>query len=172
MIILAIFQSERVYEGNHAFLNAVYPMPTISRVLIGRHASDSASIFGDYLPAVAPLFREDSFDPTTRLRRGRFYISHNQLAQYQRDRVSHYPYRPPTDSMPLAYEFDSYTVLQPVVEPACRNQGLIVLGDLGFQTAWRIVGSERLFNGETLFTLKSASASCRPSLAAPGRVTY
>lgn len=35
---------------------------------------------------------------------------------------------------------------------------IIYLGDFSHRTAWRIVGIEKLFNGETLFTLKSLSA--------------
>ena len=35
-MILAIFQNERVYEGNEVFLNAVYPMPSLSKIVVAR----------------------------------------------------------------------------------------------------------------------------------------
>ena len=39
-MILAIFQDERVYEGNENLLNAVYPMPSVSSV--STYETDSA----------------------------------------------------------------------------------------------------------------------------------
>ena len=34
---------------------------------------------------------------------------------------------------------------------------LIFIGDASYNTAWHVIGAERLFNSETLFTLKSAN---------------
>jgi hypothetical protein len=52
---------------------------------------------------------------------------------------------------------DTYEPLQPPNPARGSALPLILLGDTGHKTAWRIVGSERLFIGETLFTLKSAN---------------
>ena len=156
-MILAIFQNERVYEGNQNFLNAVYPMPSLSKVVIDPANPVAAGILGNQHPLTPPLFREDSFDPTTRIRRGRFYSLHKQLATYDPQRVSHYPYAPPTGGLPQFYNMDAYRSLQPAGHVPTFHRTLILLGDASHKTAWHIVGAERLFNGETLFTLKSLS---------------
>ncbi len=158
-MMLAIFRDERVYEGNERSLNAVYPMPSLSKVVVDQDPikQPGREILGNPNPITPPLFREDSFDPTTRIRRGRFYVVDGQnKKQWRREWVNDYPYaRPPGLQLPT-YEMDAYSWLQPTLVPAARRP-LIFLGDASHNTAWHIVGVERLFNGETLFTLKSAN---------------
>ncbi len=91
-MILAIFQNERVYEGNENLLNAVYPMPSLSTMVVDHITRD---FFSNPYPTEPPLFREDSFDPTTRIRRGRFYCLDNPSRPYDAQRVYHYPYAQP-----------------------------------------------------------------------------
>jgi hypothetical protein len=64
---LAIFQNDRVYEGTAYLLNAVYPRPSLSRVAVDPVTQKGAEIFAHVNPSSSPLFREDSFDPTTRI---------------------------------------------------------------------------------------------------------
>lgn len=154
-MILAIFQSERVYEGNANFLNAVYPMPSISRVVSEPDTQAGLKVLGSLHSAFPPLFREDSFDPTSRLRRGRFYMPQS-LKSYVPERVNHYPYAVPTGGKPLFYDMDTYESVQPSKPVHGSTQPYVLLGDTSHKTAWRIIASEKIFNGETLFTLKSA----------------
>jgi hypothetical protein len=156
-MVLAIFQSERVYEGNANFLNAVYPMPSISRVVFDPATQAGLNVLGSMHPSIPPLFREDSFDPTSRLRRGRFYTP-DGTKQYNCARINHYPYAPPTGGFPLVYDMETYQSLQPTNPAHGPAQRYVLLGDTNHKTAWRIIGSERVFNGETLFTLKSANS--------------
>ena len=156
-MILAIFQDERIYEGRGNLLNAVYPMPTISTVAFDPTTQAGLKIFGEPHPSMPVLFREDSFDPTSRLRRGRFYRRGNRRT-YDPRWVNHHPYAPPVAGFPLTYEMDIYDSLQPSGPVRGYPEPLILLGDAGHKTAWRVIDSERLFNGETQFTLKSANS--------------
>jgi hypothetical protein len=155
-MILAIFQNERVYEGNVNFLNAVYPMPSLSKVDLDQTAQLGLKIFGNPHPTMPPLFREDSFDPTTRIRRGRFYCW-DKSAQYGVERVNHYPFAQPVGGRPAKYDMNTYRSLEPASVASASMRLLFFLGDASYKTAWHLIGAERLFNSETLFTLKSAN---------------
>jgi hypothetical protein len=156
-MILAIFQNERVYEGNENFLNAVYPMPSLSTVAVDHITQPGRKVFENPYPTVPPLFREDSFDPTTRIRRGRFYCLHKQVDTYDFQRVNHYPYARPTSAPLQFYDMKTYRSSQPAGPAPASMRPLILLGDASYNTAWHVIGAERLFNSETLFTLKSAT---------------
>src|SRR5882672_9305327 len=98
-MIIAIFQDERVYEGKLNILNAVYPMPTLSKVVVDPTTSEVPKVLGNLHPANPPLFREDSFDPTSRLRRGRFY-SPGDRRTFDPRWVNHNPYSQPIGGAP------------------------------------------------------------------------
>jgi hypothetical protein len=141
-MILAIYQNERVYEGNYNFLTAAYPPPSLTTVVCNRPGQKP------------PLFREDSFDPTVRLRRGRFYMLDTQNAEYRVDRVAHGPYAVPRMSLDPILGMDRYRPWQPHEPLSDPDQPYLMLGDAAAQSAWRILDKERLFNSETLVTLK------------------
>jgi hypothetical protein len=154
-MIFAIFQNERVYEGNLNFLHAIYPMPAVSKVSLVAAGKLDLYDFGPVNSMMPPIFREDSFDPTTSVRRGRFYVPNNPSRHdWQAARVSDYPYGQPVAEGPRFYSCDAYTSFQghPRHDP---KKSLIFLGDLGHETAWRVVGTERLYNHELLITLKA-----------------
>jgi hypothetical protein len=155
-MILAIFQNERVYEGNEGFLNAVYPMPSLSKIVVDQITQPGLEILGKPHPTMPTLFREDSFDPTTRIRRGRFYCW-DKIRQYPCERVHHFPYAQPVGGQPASYDMSIYCSLQPTRAESTSMTPLIFLGDASYKTAWHVIGAERLFNSETLFTLKSAN---------------
>lgn len=155
-MILATFQNERVYEGNLNFLNAVYPMPSLSAVVIDHLAEPALGVLGNPHPATSLLFREDSFDPTTRVRRGRFYVADSpSIREWQSPRVNHYPYAQPIAGRPLSFPMNAYRSIHTSHPP---RKPLIFLGSAVYATAWHILAAERLFNDETLFILKAANA--------------
>jgi hypothetical protein len=155
-MLLAIFQGERVYEGNENFLNAIYPMPSLSKTEIDAATEGLPDALGLVQQSI---FREDSFDPTTRIRRGRFYIPDNPSRRiWIANRVNHYPYAPPVGGSPQDLPFESYRSFQPLKIVNSIRSPTVSLGDLNYKTRWHIIGAERLFNGETLFTLKATSS--------------
>ncbi len=152
-MILAIHQSSSVvFEGFGNKFSAIDPIPYFSKFFVDK--TDLGKI-----DPLQKLFREDSFDSTTRIRRGRFY----QIDGLQRPGmilVNFGRFPPPGQTTPSqgvfinihAMDFGFYNNLTNI------NSKRIFFGDSCHSTAWRIVDAERLFNGETLFTLKSMSA--------------
>ncbi|MGC2224844.1 MAG: hypothetical protein WA624_22025 [Methylocella sp.] len=51
----------------------------------------------------------------------------------------------------------TYRSSQPTYPAPVSMRLLIFLGDASYKTVWHVIGAERLFNSETLFTLKSAN---------------
>lgn len=91
------------------------------------------------------LFREDSFDATTRIRRGRFYNSCGGI-----------------DTQPVFYHFSNHEDLRarPRVHmhqfadiPQKPTAKLVAIGVE--DSVWRILGAERISTGEWLVTLKA-----------------
>ena len=116
-MILAIFQNERVYEGNLWVLNALYPMPSLSPV-----TEPVPAIIG-YPNQITPLlFREDSFDPTTRIRRGRFYIAHSPSRQEWRSgQVNHLRMRSQSAASRCTIKWMPINHCRPIVWPGNRS---------------------------------------------------
>jgi hypothetical protein len=101
MMMLAIFRNGRVYEGDGYSLNALYPMPSLAHVVLDPRTQTFPEFLGSFPPVVSPLFREDSFDPTTRIRRGRFYTPQSPSnKEWNTERVNHYPYGRPMGGPP------------------------------------------------------------------------
>ena len=80
-----------VYEVSGNYGRPVWPTPVITPAKFvfpsdeTLNAESSSNVFGY-------RFREDSFDPITRIRRGRFYCADG--AQPKQTRVSHHPAMP------------------------------------------------------------------------------
>lgn len=136
------------YEGNTNDLRAIHPIPVVSHV--------SCEFIA---PPEAVAFREDSFDPVTRIRRGRFYVKSSDISRWHIGRVDSGSFNPyhigkqngMADKMwtPDA----SYDAWQPNLRP----EGIVRIGDSGFETAWRVVGSEKISIGHVLVTLRAVS---------------
>jgi hypothetical protein len=79
--MIAIDPSNRLYyEGASNYGHGIWPSPVVSVATLIQSEVDRRSISpsGD-LMRVGMVFREDSFDPVTRIRRGRLYCkSQNQ----------------------------------------------------------------------------------------------
>jgi hypothetical protein len=108
------------------------------------------------------VFREDTFDPVTRTRRGRLYEAEpTQPAPY---RVLPDPYEDPfglsvgaggrTSKTLYAYKACASLLQEPQ-----RGMGLkLALGTRGAASAWRIIQTEVVASGCVMVTLKSLSA--------------
>jgi hypothetical protein len=85
-ILLAKPNTGDYYEGNFVFLRPIYPRSTVSSARLS-----NVVIHGEV------VFREDSYDPTTRIRRGRFYRQSQRVAQIPSGLVHHMPYPRPVE---------------------------------------------------------------------------
>lgn len=152
-----------VYERDGNFCRAVYPMP----VLIPFSCS---ALHLPLTPSgeAQAVFREDSFDPVTRLRRGRVY-THADTHQFSlpSENVYNGQYGPLIGAQPNFVPDACYEPLRSLVDGRTLNHyAEAELGEAPLVTLWRVVAMERIATGEFLFTLRSlASYGVLPKLA-------
>jgi hypothetical protein len=98
------------------------------------------------------VFREDYFDPTARIRRGRFYVP----SPGQRPAPQQVLPRHASDAVEglfekLLFVYDDYFLSRSATSPK-----LVVLGTPGFLSFWQVVSPpEPISSGEFLFVLKA-----------------
>jgi len=153
-----------VYEGNSAPQFAVWPRPAISLAKLIEADDDWLR-----LPAnmgstpFAWVFREDSFDPVTRVRRGRLYETMGN-AQPQYLPVSAHPLdhdaaRAIAASRQLTKSLYAYQPCQTLVLRPDRGLGTVLaLGTGRAASAWRVIQVEVLVDEDILVSLKALSA--------------
>ncbi|HQU08217.1 MAG: hypothetical protein B7Z60_06330 [Ferrovum sp. 37-45-19] len=140
------------YEGDTQDLRPIYPTPVISPI----SCAFFTPVGGDEV-----VFREDSFDPVTRIRRGRLYVR-NGRGEWPPGRVDHghyHPYFPgetgPGGSWLADLSYDAWQAND--VHPQEVNGQIVQIGAHGYVTPWRIVGAERIAIGHILLTLRANS---------------
>ncbi len=141
------------YEGDYHDLRAIHPTPVVSQASCG---------FITAYGTQEIVFREDSFDPVTRIRRGRFYVGGPDMKTWPIGRVDHglyHPYQPYDKGAPgINWAAErAYDAWQPNSSPKDVSGQSVRLGGAGFETAWRVVGVERISTGHILFTLRAVS---------------
>ncbi|EQD36681.1 hypothetical protein B1A_07836 [mine drainage metagenome] len=137
------------YEGDSQDLRAIHPTPVVSRATCNFLDSGGGE----------PIFREDSFDPVTRIRRGRMYVGGRRGQTWYPGRVDHGFYNPsefrrPPNPWTPDLSYDAWSRAASFQELMGK---VIQLGENDFETHWRIVGVERIAIGHTLLTLRATS---------------
>jgi hypothetical protein len=142
-----------VYEGEVNFLRAIHPVPIVSFAKF----EHSKPIDRDALALDGMVFREDSFDPVTRIRRGRFYARcDNQIRTIPVANVHNYPFGNHIGIKGLEWEPDGW--YRPLTEGDIHQRVRVcIIGNHDFQTTWRVIDVEHVFTGELLWTLKAKS---------------
>ena len=154
--------SNLFYEGKAYWGHAVWPSPVVTPAEIvtepegGLHSEDRRHLVTDGM-----VFREDSFDPVTRVRRGRFYQADNR--QPLEWHVQVHP-AVPNEALhanqgiikKLLETFNGHTIWHQFSK--CRKQPLVLLGFKDRFTIWNIIAIESISTGEDLVTLKSCSS--------------
>jgi hypothetical protein len=85
-----------IYEGFGAPEIPSIPTPHIAQAKLIERGSDWADLpRGLPVTPMAWLFREDSFDPVTRTRRGRLFVAQPGQGQPNQQRVGPHPYEDP-----------------------------------------------------------------------------
>jgi len=155
-----------VYEGQGEHGHAIWPSPVLSIATVFLGDVDTAKLpESNELNSASSVFREDSFDPVTRIRRGRLYKRRSGQVQPHNWRLQPHPgYR--SDLMKAANNagwidrpmngFDMWPAMR---ELEVRNSSaLVALGTAEAFTLWRIVDVERIVTGEDLLTLRARTA--------------
>jgi len=151
------------YEGSSGGAIPLWPSPPFfTAATIVRSDKDRLLIPGEInLSRATLLFREDYFDPVTRIRRGRFYNAGDGARQQEW-------VVPPHPALPLEASGAVYrgqlrkSLLVYFDWPASHHlqplQGIVVvLGTVSAMTQWRVISMERISSNEDLVTLKSRS---------------
>jgi hypothetical protein len=139
------------FEGSKNFMRAVSPRPYVF------HAESPNK------PHLRMVFREDSYDPTTRIRRGRFYQVTDGF-HLTWDRIKFEPYIRPaaftlTGGVGGAFFQFSAQQTDELMRELIRLQGYeICIGARPVRTLWKIVDAESLADGGVLYTLRTRSA--------------
>ena len=129
------------YEPGTGCWREVWPTPIVSMaafITLEQPKVDALPSLSEAGPRTI-IFREDSFDATTRIRRGRFYQSNRNI---NNTRVR---FRDATEATAYVHHFFTYGHRQDV--------GLVAIGIE--DCVWRILGAERISTGEWLVTLKA-----------------
>ena len=166
MFSVAIDQREfLVYEGYTNYGRAVWPAPVLSIATIITAPADIEKLPQTHDLITKFVFREDSFDPVTRVRRGRMYHWAAGQSQPQGWHVQPHPaYNEQLASAQNVYGgWIDKNLFGFAAWPAFRELGgratrsLIALGTKDAYTLWRIVDIERIVTGEDLLTLRAQS---------------
>jgi len=144
--------TDMVFEGNsYHGGHLVWPSPMLSPAKFIL-ASDNPVLPARYETYTNYLFREDTFDPVTRVKRGRFYKS-NQT-QPERWTVMISPpmsANQPFDVMHAWTYFSCPMSEMPTLVDA--NQHLVILGTTAAFSLWTIINRELIYTNEIVFTL-------------------
>lgn len=153
-----------VYEGANAPQFAVWPSPVLSQAKLIEQESD-----WDDLPKglsqspFAWVFREDVFDPVTRVRRGRLYEPSSNM-QSQAYSVSAHPFdhddlRKVAANRMLKKSLHTYWPCQTFLNRIDRGLGTVLaLGQGRSVSLWRVIQTELVVSNDVMITLKAMSA--------------
>lgn len=150
------------YEGSTTWGHAIWPSPVVTPAKFvfeqeGKiQAEDRRDLVGD-----AYIFREDSFDPIARIRRGRFYKAGD--TQPEQWHVQIHPALPDearkVSKGTLKKDLETFYG-NPIWHKFVKDQKVRPLVLLGFEerfTVWNIISVEYISTGEDLVTLKACS---------------
>lgn len=142
-----------IYEGESHYGHGLWPAPMVT---IATCIADSNSYQqiprSDDLARAKLLFREDSFDPVTRIRRGRFYSNPGtQPCLWHVHPHSFLPNQSLTDMQ--LYTFQRWREAREV--GVGKHAGLMALGIADAYTLWRVIDVERISTGDDLVTLRA-----------------
>jgi hypothetical protein len=154
-----------VYEGGGGPDTPSIPTPALTLASIVERIGDKTGLPGSlYSAPFGWLFREDSFDPVSRTRRGRLYQSDGG-GQPRSVRVSPHPYdlpgRWPTDNPQRHFDKSLFVYSQcsQLLNRPKKGLGeILALGSPEAVSYWRIVQTEMLVTRAVMVTLKALSS--------------
>lgn len=147
-------KTDMVFEGNSYYGgHLVWPSPMLSPAKF-ISASDNPVLPARYETYTNYLFREDTFDPVTRVRRGRFYKSNQTQPERWTVMIS-----PPMSATQPFDDMRAWTYFScPISEMPTlvdANQHLVILGTTAAFSLWTIINRELIYTNEIVFTLKA-----------------
>lgn len=154
-----------VYEGASLYGHGVWPTPVITRAtLIDSPAEWTKLPTSSHVDEAKYVFREDTFDPITGLRRGRLFHWQDGQSQPSCWHVHQHPavwedvgHRDPQGR--FRKDLLTYYDLQGFGSKlmTSKSEIVIALGSADSLTLWTVVSVERVVSGQDLLTLKARS---------------
>lgn len=163
--MIAIDSDRRLfYEGTSSYGHGIWPSPMVSIATVLSPDADLSTVASSTdLGHAKLLFREDTFDPVTRVRRGRFYIHPGGLQPQEWYVQTHPAFKEEVGNrdhqgnlIKRLYGFQrwsAFTELHPE-----KSSSLVALGTADAFTLWKVIGIERIVTGEDMVTLRARSA--------------
>lgn len=151
-----------VYEGNIDRGRGVWPAPVITPAKFVYLSKDDVVAHSSSC-SFGYRFREDSYDPVSRVRRGRFCCGDGS-PQPQRWRVSRHPEDPRDFAAPDIHGFSKSLETfygNPIWHKYIKGQKelpVVLLGVDDRYTMWNIISVETISTGEDLVTLKARNS--------------
>lgn len=157
-------QTGLIYEGSSNPDIPALPLPTVTQAKLIEKPGDWDSLPGGLSgDPMQWTFREDSFDPVTRIRRGRLYEPWGN-SQPSTHFVSPHPYDDPTrrgasGEWRVQKSMNVYSTCYALLNKPGKGLGAtLALGSSQSASAWRIVQTEMLASRAVMVTLKALSA--------------
>lgn len=156
MMIAIDGHTKLTYEGEAYYGHGLSPSPVLSlATLIADERSFQSIPRGVDLFNAEMVFREDTFDPVTRIRRGRLYKTPGNQPQEWRVIPNAIFQGMAGQAQMRLHGFDSNLMAS---QRDKLGNALIALGSADAYTLWRVVGVERIVSGEDLLTLRARSS--------------
>lgn len=161
--MIAIEPDQRLfYEGSTNYGHAIWPSPVVSLATIIKSSDDWSRVpRSDGLGPASLVFREDFFDPVTRIRRGRFYIGPDQQPQswYVQQHPAFVDEVGSRDAQGYIrkslFGFLPWSAFSNFKETS--GSALVALGVADAFSLWRVIDIERISTREDLVTLRARS---------------
>jgi hypothetical protein len=148
--------TEMVFEGNSYYGGHIvwpYPILTPAKFILASENTIQPAKY-ESIGYTSYLFREDTFDPVTRVRRGRFYKSNQTQPERWNVMIS-----PPMSESHFHPNREALTYFScPKSEmPAFSDasQYLVILGTSEAFSMWTIIDRELIHTNEVVYTLKA-----------------
>lgn len=161
--MIAIEPDRRLfYEGSSNYGHAIWPSPVVSLATIIKSSEDWSRLpRSDGLGPTSLVFREDFFDPVTRVRRGRFYAGPGQQPKdwYVQQHPAFVDEVGSRDTQGYIrkslFGFLPWSAFANLKE--INRSVLVALGVEEAFSLWRVIDIERVSTREDLVTLRARS---------------
>lgn len=155
-----------VYEGVSHYGHGIWPSPVITRATLIESQEDWERLpSSSHIDGAKFVFREDTFDPVTGLRRGRLFHWQDGQSQPSGWHVHQHPaisedvgHRDPQGRFrkDLLTYYDLHGIGAKLM--AANSEVVIALGSADSLTLWTVVSVEQVVSGQDLLTLKARSS--------------
>jgi hypothetical protein len=153
-----------VYEGRGGPTHPVWPTPILTQATLIENPADLQKLPGDFDNSPFHwMFVDQSFDPASRVRRGRLFQSFGNIS-WETVQVEAHPaissdiYKVANGTGRTAKELSVFIECTSLFQKQNRGEGMqLALGQRDSYSLWRIVQTERIATNDVLVTLRAES---------------